>query len=75
MLRGSLHPNVWVPMESPKGLAMEGSSVIYIYIPSVGCCGAVKSAMFGSPWRVLRAWPWRVPRLYIYIFDVKILGK
>ena len=32
LLRGSLHPNVWVPMESPKGLAMEGSSVIYIYI-------------------------------------------
>ena len=26
------HPEVWVPMKSPKGLAMEGSSVIKIYI-------------------------------------------
>ena len=25
---GGQHPEVWVPMESPKGLAMEGSSVI-----------------------------------------------
>ena len=27
-MQGSQHLEVWVPMESPKGLAMEGSSVI-----------------------------------------------
>ena len=23
------------------------------------CCGVVNTSRFGSPWRVLRAWPWR----------------
>ena len=27
MLQGGQHPKVWIPMESPKGLAMEGSLV------------------------------------------------
>ena len=27
------------------------------------CCGVVNTSRFGSPWRVLRAWPWKVPRL------------
>ena len=31
--------------------------------PSAGCCGAVSTPRFGSLWRVLRAWPWKVPQL------------
>ena len=29
----------------------------------VGCCKVVNTLRFGSPWRVLRAWPWKVPLL------------
>ena len=33
LLRAGQHSKVWVPMESPKGLVMEGSLVIiYVYI-------------------------------------------
>ena len=32
-------------------------------LPDVGCCGAVNIPRFGSPWIVLRAWPWKVPQL------------
>ncbi|RVW14053.1 hypothetical protein CK203_089276 [Vitis vinifera] len=28
-------------------------------LPSVGCCKAVSTSRFGSPWRVLRAWLWK----------------
>ena len=36
----------------------------------IGCCGVVSTLRFGSSWRVLRAWPWKVPRLsnYYYYF-------
>ena len=29
-------------------------------LPGVGCCGLVSTLRFGSPWRVLRAWSWKV---------------
>ena len=32
-------------------------------LPNVGCCGVVSTLRFGSSWRVLRAWPWKVPQL------------
>ena len=32
-------------------------------LPGTGCCGAVSTLRFESLWRVLRAWPWKVPRL------------
>ena len=32
-------------------------------LPSVGCCGAVSTTRFRSPWRILRAWSCKVPRL------------
>ena len=32
-------------------------------LPGTGCCGAVSTLGFESPWRVLRAWSWKVPRL------------
>ena len=32
-------------------------------LPGAGCYGTVSAPRFGSPWRVLRAWPWKVPRL------------
>ena len=32
-------------------------------LPSVECCGAVSTTRFRSPWRILRAWSCKVPRL------------
>ena len=32
-------------------------------LTGAGCCGVVSPPRFGSPWRVLRTWPWNVPRL------------
>ena len=32
-------------------------------LPDVGYCGAVSTPRFGSPWRILRAWLWKVLRL------------
>ena len=32
-------------------------------LPSVGCWGAVNTLRFGSQWKVLRVWPWKVTRL------------
>ena len=32
-------------------------------LPGASCCEAVNTPRFGSPWRVLRAWPWKVPWL------------
>ena len=37
-------------------------------LPNAGCCGAISTPRFGSPWRVLRAWPWKVPQLSMYIY-------
>lgn len=33
--RCNQHPKVWVPMKNPKDLAMEGFSVMYIYIKKI----------------------------------------
>ena len=30
---------------------------------SAGCYRTISTPRFGSPWRVLRAWPWKVPGL------------
>ena len=45
---------------------------------NIGCCGVVGTLRFGSPWRVLRAYPWKAPWLskkkvclctqYIYVY-------
>ena len=32
-------------------------------LPNTGCCGVVNTSRFESPWRVLKAWQWNVPRL------------
>ena len=43
-----------------------GSNVVTddaLNLLGVGCRGVVSTPRFGSPWRVLRAWPWKVPRL------------
>ena len=53
----------------------------YLNLPDAGCCRAVSTLRFGSPWRVLRAWPWKIPRLlkkkkknyYYYYYYFKIL--
>ena len=36
-----------------------------IYLVQV-VAGAVSTPRFGFPWRVLRAWPWKAPRLSKY---------
>ena len=28
-----------------------------------GCCWVVSTSRIGSPWRVFRVWPWKVPQL------------
>ncbi|RVX07857.1 hypothetical protein CK203_021987 [Vitis vinifera] len=36
-------------------------------VPDASCCGAVNTPRFGSPWRVLKAYPWKVPRNFVPI--------
>ena len=38
--------------------------ILSLMIPlGVGCWEAVNTLRFGSQWKVLRAWPWKVTRL------------
>ena len=44
---------------------------------SIGCCGVVGTLRFGSPWRVLRAYPWKAPWLSkkkksVFVYTVHI---
>ena len=55
---GKCGPNKW---HMVLGLNLATDDILNL--PGTGCCGAVSTSRFGSPWRVLRAWPWKVSRL------------
>ena len=60
LLQDSKHPEVWVPIESPKGLVMEGSSIIQ------------KKKTFVQSIRNIRI---LIQKAKIYLKSVKILLK
>ncbi|RVX08252.1 DEAD-box ATP-dependent RNA helicase 7 [Vitis vinifera] len=48
-------------------------------LPGAGCFGAVNTPRFGSPWRVLRAWPWKgkvedVSKVQTLLFSATLPG-
>ena len=55
---GKYGPSKWHMVQSSNPVTNDILNLL-----GASCCGAVSTLRFGSSWRVLRAWPWKVPRL------------